>query len=626
MIANAWDPDEDPDAEAVTAAPAGSSTASGSRFSTPGASAATAATRRPFVEGLARLGRARARSRAARLELAVAGPLQPTTSGRCSSAPISRPIEVTLLGSARARARRWRCSAHADALLLLAQPARSQLVNFKLFEYLAAGGRSSRSRRAPRPAGSPPTPASRRSSRADDPEAIATALGRPARRRPARPRGAAAPLSATRRRPRRWRPCSRPRVAPIRRRRIGFRPVSEETSTASPPSTTRSLAPQVVGHYLAKASSSAAAEAPAVHAPAPRRRLAATGVLGRPARSADGSQSTWRRLPHPGDDGIDGRAGLPRSNAVRAPRQTIAFRGRRLTSSSPLPRITTSPLPMTCAPRLGDVARSPAGPVGRIVVGTTTPAISVLEAADGHRVPQARRAASTCPPSRAGPRLVWRSGGTPHPVSVGSSSGSLPDVVRCPSSRALGAAEGRCDRLAERLPGLRLADHAPVRRLVVSHAERRRSRLEPHRRVLHGRRPACSRRGDSASHQRPAMPRASSAIVLVGDRSDPPPVDRRGEMDVVRVRPRSGEWVVDVSGPIGQAALEWPLDEPPQDRVDPPVALRPSARHVLTEKARVIRPPQQPLEIPRTLSDPRPSLAGRSKTTTSARPERVSRT
>ncbi|MBK5118223.1 MAG: hypothetical protein JJE23_15085, partial [Thermoleophilia bacterium] len=28
---------------------------------------------------------------------------------------------------------------HADALLLLAQPARSQLVNFKLFEYLAAG-------------------------------------------------------------------------------------------------------------------------------------------------------------------------------------------------------------------------------------------------------------------------------------------------------------------------------------------------------------------------------------------------------------------------------------------------------------------------------------------------------
>ena len=47
-------------------------------------------------------------------------------------------MKVTLLGSLE-RERSLALQRAADALLLLAQPARSQLVNFKLFEYLAAG-------------------------------------------------------------------------------------------------------------------------------------------------------------------------------------------------------------------------------------------------------------------------------------------------------------------------------------------------------------------------------------------------------------------------------------------------------------------------------------------------------
>ena len=84
-------------------------------------------------------------------------------------------MEVTLLGSLE-RETTLALQRTADALLLLAQPARSQLVNFKLFEYLAAGvpilalAAGTEAGRLAAEAGIAPIVA------ADDPEAIATAL------------------------------------------------------------------------------------------------------------------------------------------------------------------------------------------------------------------------------------------------------------------------------------------------------------------------------------------------------------------------------------------------------------------------------------------------------------------
>ncbi len=82
---------------------------------------------------------------------------------------------MTLLGSIE-RERSLALQRSADALLLLAQPARSQLVNFKLFEYLAAGrpvlalAAGTEAGRIAADAGIEPVV------RADDPAAIAAAL------------------------------------------------------------------------------------------------------------------------------------------------------------------------------------------------------------------------------------------------------------------------------------------------------------------------------------------------------------------------------------------------------------------------------------------------------------------
>ena len=82
---------------------------------------------------------------------------------------------MTLLGSLE-RERSLALQRRADALLLLAQPARSQLVNFKLFEYLAAGrpilalAAGTEAGRIATDVGVAPVV------RADDPAAIATAL------------------------------------------------------------------------------------------------------------------------------------------------------------------------------------------------------------------------------------------------------------------------------------------------------------------------------------------------------------------------------------------------------------------------------------------------------------------
>ena len=88
-----------------------------------------------LVEGIARLARQRPEV-AQQLELAIAGPLTEAEAelfGRDVS-----PAKITRIGSLP-RERALALQREADALLLIAHPERSQLLNIKLFEYLAAG-------------------------------------------------------------------------------------------------------------------------------------------------------------------------------------------------------------------------------------------------------------------------------------------------------------------------------------------------------------------------------------------------------------------------------------------------------------------------------------------------------
>jgi glycosyltransferase involved in cell wall biosynthesis len=172
VIANAWDPDEDPAPETVAAAadlldPERTSLLYTGRFGSYGRDP------EPLVTALARLARD-APEAAARLELAIAGPLLPDEQALFER-PDLTPVKVTLLGSLE-RDRTLALQRSADALLLLAQPARTQLVNFKLFEYLGAGvpilalAAGTEAGRIAADAGVAPIVA------ADDPTAIATAL------------------------------------------------------------------------------------------------------------------------------------------------------------------------------------------------------------------------------------------------------------------------------------------------------------------------------------------------------------------------------------------------------------------------------------------------------------------
>ena len=133
VIANAWDPDDDPSPEAVAAAeglldPERTTLLYTGRFGSYGRDP------RGLVDGLAALAAGHPDC-ARRLEVAIAGPLRADERDLLGSD--LGPVRVTLLGSVE-RERSLALQRHADALLLLAQPARSQLVNFKLFEYLAA--------------------------------------------------------------------------------------------------------------------------------------------------------------------------------------------------------------------------------------------------------------------------------------------------------------------------------------------------------------------------------------------------------------------------------------------------------------------------------------------------------
>jgi glycosyltransferase involved in cell wall biosynthesis len=128
---------------------------------------------RGLVEGLRRLG-AEAPAAAARLELAIAGPLTEPEAA-LFSADLS-PVRVSVLGSL-ARERAVALQREADALLLLAHPTRSQLLNIKLFEYLASG-RPVLALAAGTEAGRLVEEIGGETVRADDPAAIARAIAR----------------------------------------------------------------------------------------------------------------------------------------------------------------------------------------------------------------------------------------------------------------------------------------------------------------------------------------------------------------------------------------------------------------------------------------------------------------
>jgi len=90
---------------------------------------------RALVEGLARLAQEHPDD-AARLELVIAGPLR-NDEAKLFSANVS-PARISVAGSLD-RDRALALQRAADALLLVAHPVRSQLANFKLYEYVNAG-------------------------------------------------------------------------------------------------------------------------------------------------------------------------------------------------------------------------------------------------------------------------------------------------------------------------------------------------------------------------------------------------------------------------------------------------------------------------------------------------------
>jgi glycosyltransferase involved in cell wall biosynthesis len=128
---------------------------------------------RPLVEALARLAREEPEA-AARLELVIAGPL--TDAEAVLFAADVAPGRIVRAGSL-ARERALALQRAADALLLVAQPTRSQLLNIKLFEYLAAG-RPILALAAGTEAGRVAGELGAEVAPADDPQAIATALER----------------------------------------------------------------------------------------------------------------------------------------------------------------------------------------------------------------------------------------------------------------------------------------------------------------------------------------------------------------------------------------------------------------------------------------------------------------
>jgi glycosyltransferase involved in cell wall biosynthesis len=131
LVPNGWDPESAPPADGATGLldPDRRSIVYTGRFGSYGRDP------RPLVAALGELARSQ-RSAAARLELVVAGPLT-ADERRLFETDVS-PARIVLAGSVE-RDRALSLQREADALLLLAQPTRSQLLNIKLFEYVASG-------------------------------------------------------------------------------------------------------------------------------------------------------------------------------------------------------------------------------------------------------------------------------------------------------------------------------------------------------------------------------------------------------------------------------------------------------------------------------------------------------
>ena len=131
LITNGWDPDAAPEPGQPTGLldPDRVSLVYTGRFGSYG--------RDPqgLVDGMAQFARERPEA-AARLELVIAGPLT-DAEARLFETDVS-PARIVHAGSL-AREQALALQREADALLLVAQPTRSQLLNIKVFEYLASG-------------------------------------------------------------------------------------------------------------------------------------------------------------------------------------------------------------------------------------------------------------------------------------------------------------------------------------------------------------------------------------------------------------------------------------------------------------------------------------------------------
>ena len=179
VVANGWDPDLAPPAAAGDTGlldPDRVSLVYTGRFGSYGRDPSA------LVEGLHRRAREDPEA-AARLELVIAGPL--TDDEAELFAGDVAPARITVAGSLE-RARALALQREAEALLLVAQPTRSQLLNIKLFEYLASG-RPILALAAGTEAGRLVAEIGGTSVRADDPAAIATELAELVRRPPGPP-------------------------------------------------------------------------------------------------------------------------------------------------------------------------------------------------------------------------------------------------------------------------------------------------------------------------------------------------------------------------------------------------------------------------------------------------------
>ena len=169
LVPNGWDPESAPAAAEPTGLldPERVSLVYTGRFGTYGRDPA------PLVAGLSELARENTGA-AARLDLVIAGPLT-EDEARLFETDVSPARIVHLEPTTRDRA--LALQREADALLLIAQPTRSQLLNIKLFEYMASGtpilalAAGTEAGRVAAELGAEVGPA-------DDPEAICAALAR----------------------------------------------------------------------------------------------------------------------------------------------------------------------------------------------------------------------------------------------------------------------------------------------------------------------------------------------------------------------------------------------------------------------------------------------------------------